>query len=157
MHHTRKILIAEDDPHPCRYLLTLLDQRNCEIAVERNGEDAIRRAASFQPDVALIGFVMPRMDGDTTGVRLLKVSPHTNVTFITEFVLPEILESLKAHRYRFKTIPAPFEFAELQPSAVIGGYEAASGDRQTRKNIRNPATSLEPPVHKCLVSRAKKH
>ena len=59
MHQTRKILIAEDEPSLCRYLMTLLDQRDCEIAVEHNGEDAIRRAASFQPDVALIGFVMP--------------------------------------------------------------------------------------------------
>jgi CheY-like chemotaxis protein len=81
--------------------VTLLDRKNCEIAVEHNGEDAIRRAASFQLDVALIGFVMPGMDGSTTGVGLLKVSPHTNVVFITEFVLPEILENLKAHGYHF--------------------------------------------------------
>src|ERR1700719_681351 len=72
MHQTRKILIAEDEPSLCRYLVALLDQKNCEIAVEHNGEDAIRRAASFQPDVALIGFVMPRIDGSTTGVGLLK-------------------------------------------------------------------------------------
>jgi len=113
MHQTRKILIAEDDPHLCRYLVTLLDQKNCEIAVEHNGEDAIRRAASFQPDVALIGFVMPGMDGSTTGVGLLKVSPHTDVTFITEFVSPEILENLKTQGYRFKNLPALFELAEL--------------------------------------------
>jgi CheY-like chemotaxis protein len=114
MHQTRKILIAEDDPHLCRYVVALLDQRNCEIAVEHNGEDAIRRAASFQPDVALIGFVMPGMDGSTTGVGLLKVSPHTNVTFITEVVPLETLENLKARGYHFKTLPAPFELAELE-------------------------------------------
>ena len=33
----------------CRYLVALLDQRNCEIAVEQNGEDAIRRAVRFSP------------------------------------------------------------------------------------------------------------
>ena len=114
MHQTHKILIAKDDPHLCRYLVALLDQRNCEIAVEHNGEDAIRRAASFQPDVALIGFVMPGIDGSTTGVGLLKVSPLTNVVFITEFVLPGILENWKAHGYHFKTLPALFEFAELE-------------------------------------------
>jgi hypothetical protein len=54
------------------------------------------------------------MDGSTTGVGLLKVSPLTNVVFITEFVLPEILENLKAQGYHFKTLPAPFEFAELE-------------------------------------------
>ena len=54
------------------------------------------------------------MDGGTTGVGLLKVSLHTNVTFITEFVLPEILENLKVQRYHFKTLPVPFEQAELE-------------------------------------------
>jgi DNA-binding response OmpR family regulator len=53
MRQTPKILIAEDDPHLCRYLLTLLDQKNCEIAVEHNGEHAIRRAANFRLDSAL--------------------------------------------------------------------------------------------------------
>lgn len=114
MHQTRKFLIAEDDPHLCRYFVTLLDQKNCEVAVEHDGEDAIRRATSFQPDVALIGFVTPGTDGSTTGVGLLKVSPHKDVTFITEFVLPELLENLKAQGYHVKTLPAPFEFAELE-------------------------------------------
>ncbi|HSY66474.1 MAG TPA: hypothetical protein VK829_17920 [Terriglobales bacterium] len=50
------------------------------MAVEHNGEEAIQRAASFQPDAALVGFVVPGMDGSTTGVGLLKVSPHADVT-----------------------------------------------------------------------------
>ena len=57
---------------------------------------------------------MPGIDGSTTGVGLLKVSPLTNAVFITEFVLPEILENLKAHGYHFRTLSAPFEFAELE-------------------------------------------
>ena len=101
MHQTRKILIAEDDPHMCRYLVTLLGRKICEIAVEHNGEDAIRRAASFQPDVALIGFVMPGIDGSTTGVGLLKVSPPTNVVFITEFVSPLDTRDLEGARISF--------------------------------------------------------
>jgi CheY-like chemotaxis protein len=45
----------------------LMDDMNCEIAVEHNGEDAIRRAATFQSDIGFIGFVMPGMDGSATG------------------------------------------------------------------------------------------
>ena len=109
-----KILVAEDEPSFCRYLVVLLDQMNCEIVVEHNGEDAIRRAANFQPDVALVGFVMPGMDGSATGIGLQKVSPHTKVVFIAEPVLPETLESLRAQGYDFKTLPTPFERAELE-------------------------------------------
>jgi len=85
-----------------------------EIAVEHNGEDAIRRSANFQPNVALVGFVMPGMDGSATGIGLQKVSPHTKIVFIAEPVLPETLESLKAQGYDFKALPAPFERAELE-------------------------------------------
>ena len=114
MRQATKVLLAEDDPGLCRYLVTLLDQMNCELAVEHNGEDAIRRAAAFQPDVALVGFVMPGMDGSATGIGLKKVSPHTKVVFIAEPVLPETLESLKVRGYDFKTLAAPFERAELE-------------------------------------------
>jgi CheY-like chemotaxis protein len=106
MRQTTKVLLAEDDPNLCRYFVKLMDDMNCEIAVEHNGEDAIRRAANFQPDVALVGFVMPGMDGSATGIGLQKVSPHTKVVFIAEPVLPETLESLKAQGYDFKALPA---------------------------------------------------
>ena len=94
MRRITRVLLAEDDPNFIKYLVALLGQMNCEIAVEHNGEDAIRRAATFQPDIGFIGFVMPGLDGSATGIGLLKVSPHTKVVFIAEPVLPETLESL---------------------------------------------------------------
>lgn len=114
MRQTTKVLLADDDPNFVRYLVALLEQMSCEIAIERNGEDAIRRAATFQPDVALVGFVMPGIDGSATGIGLQKVSPRTRVVFIAEPVLPETMESLRAQGYDFKTLPAPFERAELE-------------------------------------------
>lgn len=114
MTETTKVLLAEDDPNLCRYLVKLMDDMNCEIAVEHNGEDAIRRAATFQPDIGLIGFVMPGLDGSATGIGLLKVSPNTKVVFIAEPVSSETLESLKAQGYDFKALSTPFERAELE-------------------------------------------
>jgi two-component system OmpR family response regulator len=109
-----KILLAEDEPSLCRYLVALLERMNCEIAVEHNGEDAIRRATTFQPDIALIGFVMPGLDGSATGIGLQNVSPRSKIVFIAEPVLPETLERLRAQGYEFKALPAPFERAELE-------------------------------------------
>ncbi len=91
-----------------------MDDMNCEIAVEHNGEDAIRRAATFQPDIGFIGFVMPGLDGSATGIGLLRVSLHTKVVFISEPVSAETLASLRARGYDFKSIPAPFERADLE-------------------------------------------
>jgi len=109
-----KVLLAEDEPSLCRYLVMLLDQMNCEIAVEHNGGDAIRRVATFRPHLALVGYVMPGLDGSATGIGLLKVSPHTKVVFIAEDVPPETLEKLKAQGYDFEALPTPFERGELE-------------------------------------------
>ena len=54
-----KILVAEDDRNLARYYETLLSQWNCETVIEHTGTDAIRRAATFRPDVALLGVVIP--------------------------------------------------------------------------------------------------
>jgi len=110
---TIKVLLAEDDPNFCRYLVALLEQMNCEIAIEHNGEDAIRRAAVFQPDLALIGFVMPGLSGSATGIGLQRVLPHAKVVFISEPVSAETLASLRARGYDFRSLPAPFERSEL--------------------------------------------
>ena len=106
--------MAEDDPNFLKYLVVLLDQMNCKIVVEHNGKDAIRRAATFQPDIALIGFVMPGLDGSATGIGLQTVSPHTKIVFISEPVSAETLAILRARGYDFKSLPAPFERAELE-------------------------------------------
>src|SRR5271163_2191363 len=113
-----KCLIADDDPNFLKYLVALLEQMNCEIAVEHNGEDAIRRSATFQPGIALIGFVMPGLDGSATGIGLQNVSPHTKIVFISEPVSAETLAALRARGYDFKSLPAPFERAELE--ALLG-------------------------------------
>src|SRR5277367_6249798 len=114
MRRTTKVLLAEDDPNFIRYLLALLEQMNCEIAVEHNGEDAVRLAATFQPDIALIGFVMPGLDGSATGIGLQNVSPHTKVVFISEPVSAETLAVLRARGYDFRSLPTPFERSELE-------------------------------------------
>ena len=50
-----KILMAEDDRNLARYYAMLLSQWDCETVVEHRGTDAIRRAATLLPDVALLG------------------------------------------------------------------------------------------------------
>jgi CheY-like chemotaxis protein len=54
-----KILVAEDNPNLAHYYEMLLSQWNCETVFEHTGTDAIRRAATFRPDVALLSILMP--------------------------------------------------------------------------------------------------
>ena len=110
-----KILLAEDDPSLIRYMQTLMSRWDCELAVEPSGADAIRRAATFKPDVALLGFItMPGMDGAQAGIGLLRVSPETQIVLWNEPVPPDVLSDLRAQGYDFRTLPAPFDAEELR-------------------------------------------
>lgn len=114
-----KILVAEDDLSLAQHYVMLLSQWNCETVVEHTGKDAIRRAATFRPDVALLGIVMPEMGGVEAGIKLLEICPGTKIVLVTEPVPPETLERLEEQGYRFGTLPAPFSREELH-AAVFG-------------------------------------
>jgi CheY-like chemotaxis protein len=118
-----KILVAEDEPSLAQFYVTLLRQWNCETVVEHTGTDAIRRAATFRPDVALLGVVMQDMGGVEAGIKLLEICPGTKIVLVTERVPPETLEQLEAQGYHFKTLPAPFTREESH--AVVFGQPRA--------------------------------
>ena len=109
-----KILLAEDDPFLCRYIKTLMSQWECDLAVEQTAEGAIQRAATFKPDVALLGFITPGMNGAEAGIWLLRNSPETRVILTVESVPSEVLDDLRARGYDFRTLAAPFNEEELR-------------------------------------------
>ena len=114
-----KILVAEDDRNLARYYEMLLGQWNCETIVEHTGTDAIHRAATFQPDVALLGVVIPEMGGVEAAIKLLEICPGTKSVLVTESVPPKVLEQLATRGYHFQTLSAPFTRDELH--AVVFG------------------------------------
>ena len=114
MSNRLKILLAEDEPSLSRYIETLLSQWDCDVVVEQTAERAIRRASAFKPDVALLGFITPGMDGAKAGIELLKDSPGTRIVLTVDSVPSEVLDDLRARGYDFRTVVAPFKVEELQ-------------------------------------------
>ena len=117
-----KILVAEDDRNLAHYYETLLSQWDCETVVEHTGTEAIRRAATFRPDVALLGVVIPEMGGVEAAIKLLEIWPETKSVLVTELVPPETVERLAEQGYHFPTLPAPFSSEELH-ELVFGALE----------------------------------
>src|SRR5258708_31978161 len=114
-----KILVAEDDRLLEKYYVTLRSQWDCETVVEHSGTDAIRRAATFRPDIALLGVVIPEMGGVEAAIKLLEICPGTKIVLVTESVPPETVNRLAAQGYHFPMLPAPFIREELH--AVVFG------------------------------------
>jgi CheY-like chemotaxis protein len=118
-----RVLVCDDEPAVADFIAETLTGDDCEAVVEYSGLDAVYRAATFRPEVALLGFVMPKMDGVETGMNLLKISPKTKVVLITEPVPSETLETLKAHGYNFDAFPAPFTAQQLRAMVFVWSCE----------------------------------
>jgi two-component system, OmpR family, response regulator len=114
-----RVLVAEDEPSLAQVYAMLLSQWNCETVVEHTGKDAVRRAATLRPDIALLGFIMPDMGGVEAGIKLLETCPGTKIVLVTERVSPKALEQLEGQGNHFATLPAPFSREELH--AVVFG------------------------------------
>ncbi|MFI5234406.1 MAG: response regulator [Gemmatimonadales bacterium] len=60
---TRKILLADDSPSALTLHRLILDGNGYHVVTARDGEEAVRKAASEGPDLILMDFLMPRMSG----------------------------------------------------------------------------------------------
>lgn len=82
-----KVLLVDDQALFREGLRTLLEvQQDIEIVGEAsNGEEALRLAATVQPEVILMDLRMPVMDGVTATRRIRDLFPAINVIVLTTF------------------------------------------------------------------------
>jgi len=67
-----KILIADDDPDIRDVLKLTLSEENYEIIETSNGEEALKTIHEVQPDLILLDYKMPKMDGREVCRRIKK-------------------------------------------------------------------------------------
>ncbi|MHB0989327.1 MAG: response regulator [Bellilinea sp.] len=87
MNQIIKVLLVDDQSLFREGLRTLLEvQPDFQVVSEAaNGEEALRLAATTQPDVALMDLRMPVMDGVTATRRLRDLFPNLRVIVLTTF------------------------------------------------------------------------
>ena len=58
-----RILVAEDDPVTCRFIVSLLEDKGYEVVIAEDGERAYESAVAVRPDLIVSDLVMPYRDG----------------------------------------------------------------------------------------------
>ena len=58
-----KILIVDDDLNICELLRLYLEKDGFDICVANDGEQAIKQATDFSPDLILLDIMLPKLDG----------------------------------------------------------------------------------------------
>jgi two-component system, OmpR family, KDP operon response regulator KdpE len=77
-----KVLIVDDESDVRRLYAIGLNQRGFEVKLAANGAEAVERIANEKPDVILLDWVMPLMDGSEVlnkldhAVSVIVISGH---------------------------------------------------------------------------------
>jgi CheY-like chemotaxis protein len=86
-----RVLIVEDNSDVRRLYAIGLNQRGYEVKLAANGAEAVERIASEKPDIVLLDWVMPLMDGgevlariaDGPDVPIIVISGHPAPPHVT--------------------------------------------------------------------------
>ncbi|MFA7057318.1 MAG: sigma-54 dependent transcriptional regulator [Candidatus Cloacimonadales bacterium] len=107
-----KIIVVDDEPKICRIIKLLLTDAGYEVEIANSGEEALVKAASFNPDVALLDLKMPGIDGIETMCRMQKLFQGVQYIIITaNGEVPDAVKAINAGAYNF--IKKPFDNEEL--------------------------------------------
>jgi DNA-binding NarL/FixJ family response regulator len=92
-----RILIVDDSPLVRQRLRDLLQQHlDWQVCGEAaNGQDAITRAAELSPDVIVLDFLMPGMNGMQAAREIGKLIPDVPILMFTTYLSRQLVEEAR--------------------------------------------------------------
>ncbi len=109
-----KILLVEDNPATMEVMQQELEVLGYDVAVAKDGAEAVEMAGSELPDLIIMDMLMPKMDGSEATARIRK-NPKTQAIPIlaaTAKALPEDRDKCLASGCD-DYIAKPFSYREL--------------------------------------------
>ena len=75
-----RVLLVDDDPDMLALLEAVLQRPGTEVVgLASNGADAVKVAATIAPDVAVVDYMMPGMDGFQTASAIKDLRPDCEI------------------------------------------------------------------------------
>jgi CheY-like chemotaxis protein len=114
-----KILIVDDEPAIAESLSEILQAAGYEVATANSGEEAVRRAENFSPEILLSDVLMPAMNGFELALRIKAMLPNCRLLMFSGQASTAQLARQESERftrmgYRFELLPKP-----LHPDALL--------------------------------------
>jgi DNA-binding response OmpR family regulator len=124
----QRVLIADDEPNIVTSLEFLMTRSGYEVAVARNGDEALALVESFAPDLVLLDVMMPRRSGYEVCQRMRERADWRHIKVVMLSAKGREAEvskglSLGADAY----VTKPFSNQELiaRVAALLSGDRAA--------------------------------
>jgi DNA-binding NarL/FixJ family response regulator len=92
-----RILVVDDNSSVRRYLRGVLEQQeNWEVCDEAgNGREAVDRFCETRPDVILLDFQMPEMNGLDAARCIARLSPQTPILIVTLYLSKQLSDEAR--------------------------------------------------------------
>ena len=114
-----RILVVDDNPSVRRYLRCVLEQQDswqvCDEA--RNGQEAVDRFRDIRPDVIVLDFQMPEMNGLDAARIITKLSPEIPILIVTLYLSKQLADEARK-------VGARGACAKTDISSVVDGVGA---------------------------------
>jgi two-component system chemotaxis response regulator CheY len=82
-----RVMVVDDTPHVLRMLTSMLSIDGFDVVSEAtSGAEAVERLEEADPDVVVIDYKMPVMDGLTAARELRSRRPHQVVVLYTAYI-----------------------------------------------------------------------
>lgn len=116
--HKKSILIVEDEPELADAYFSLLNQAGYNVTVAHNGQEALEKAESHNPELILLDLRMPVMDGVEFLEKydLKNKHPKVKVIVFSNYDMQDEIDDayrLGADRYVLKAWASPKELLQI--------------------------------------------
>lgn len=111
-----RILVLDDDIHVAETLQMILLARGYKVQVANSAEEAIETIAGWEPDLAIVDVMLPRMNGIEFGEALKSNYPNCQLVLVSGHPgTNELLESARRDgRPLFEILAKP-----LHPTHIL--------------------------------------
>jgi two-component system, NarL family, response regulator LiaR len=144
-----RVLVVDDHVVIREGLCALISSRtDMEIAGEAsNGEEAIQRAASTQPDVILMDLAMPRMDGVRAIEEIIRQNPSARILVLTSYTEDkQVFSAIKAGAMGYLLKDSSYKDLVRAIQQVYAGELSLSADMALKvvRELKRPAQPPHP-------------
>lgn len=108
----QRVLFVDDEECLFEVITSMLVEAGFEVRSTMNAIEALEIASAFKPDVALLGLIMPHMNGIKLGLEITKLLPRIKVIITGEADLADV-DLFREHGLPFDIFPHPFQKDEL--------------------------------------------
>jgi two-component system OmpR family response regulator len=129
-----RLLVVDDEPNILELLSASLRYAGFEVATATDGNEALRVAGSFKPDLLLLDVMMPGLDGFEVVRRLRQEGRQLPVLFLTaKDATEDKITGLTLGGDDYVTKPFSLEEVIARVRAVLRRFASTSAVQQTAR------------------------